>query len=168
MRGSLKYIFMATMCLFVTCGLSAQNVSRLDTTRTSLLIPRPALEPLKSLIRTASDPVDTLDTANEHIKVILYGDNTWQYYKTPGFQQVAGVYDSNWNDSDTNPYDLQLQDLPAEIRLLVGQEIPPCQKLFRIGHRRDQVVLGAEPLLDILLHEGLQDRPLQGADQVFK
>ena len=114
MRGSLKYILMATMCLFVTCGLSAQNVSRLDTTRTSLLIPRPALEPLKSLIRTASDPVDTLDTANEHIKVILYGDNTWQYYKTPGFQQVAGVYDSNWNDSDTNPYDLQLQDLPAQ------------------------------------------------------
>ena len=62
----------------------------------------------------------------------------------------------------------KLQDLPAEIRLLVGQEIPPCQKLFRIGHRRDQVVLGAEPLLDILLHEGLQNRPLQGADQVFK
>jgi murein DD-endopeptidase MepM/ murein hydrolase activator NlpD len=137
MRGSLKYIFMATMCLFVTCGLSAQNVSRLDTTKASLLIPRPALEPLKSLIRTASDPVDTLDTANEHIKVILYGDNTWQYYKTPGFQQVAGVYDSNWNDSDTNPYDLQLQDLPAQwsIWLVDSLDQYHCPYQAKVYHR---------------------------------
>lgn len=137
MRGSLKYILMATMCLFVTCGLSAQNVSRLDTTRTSLLIPRPALEPLKSLISTASDPVDTLDTANEHIKVILYGDNTWQYYKTPGFQQVAGVYDSNWNDSDTNPYDLQLQDLPAQwsIWLVDSLDQYHCPYQAKVYHR---------------------------------
>lgn len=137
MRGDLKYIFMVAMCLFVTCGLSAQNVSRLDTTRTSLLIPRPALEPLKSLIRTASDPVDTLDTANEHIKVILYGDNTWQYYKTPGFQQVAGVYDSNWNDSDTNPYDLQLQDLPAQwsIWLVDSLDQYHCPYQAKVYHR---------------------------------
>ena len=137
MRGSLKYILMATMCLFVTCGLSAQNVSRLDTTKAILLIPRPALEPLKSLIRTASDPVDTLDTANEHIKVILYGDNTWQYYKTPDFQQVAGVYDSNWNDSDTNPYDLQLQDLPAQwsIWLVDSLDQYHCPYQAKVYHR---------------------------------
>ena len=137
MRGSLKYIFMATVCLFVTCVLSAQTASRLDTTKASLLIPRPALEPLKSLIRTASDPVDTLDTANEHIKVILYGDNTWQYYKTPGFQQVAGVYDSNWNDSDTNPYDLQLQDLPAQwsIWLVDSLDQYHCPYQGKVYHR---------------------------------
>ena len=162
MRGSLKYIFMATMCLFVTCGLSAQNVSRLDTTKTSLLIPRPALEPLKSLIRTASDPVDTLDTANEHIKVILYGDNTWQYYKTPGFQQVAGVYDSNWNDSDTNPYDLQLQDLPAQWSIWLVDSLdqyhcPYQAKVYyrgKFGPRRGR------------RHQGV-DLPLKVGDPVY-
>ena len=137
MRGSLKYILMATMCLFVTCGLSAQNVSRLDTTKTSLLIPRPALEPVKSLIRTASDPIDTLDTANEHIKVILYGDNTWQYHKTPGFQQVAGVYDENWNSSETNPYGLQLQDLPAQWSIWVVDSLDQyhCPYQTKVYHR---------------------------------
>lgn len=123
MSRSLKYILMATMCLFVTCGLSAQNVSRLDTEKPSILIERPALQPVKSLIRTASDPVDTLDTANEHIKVILYGDNTWQYYKTPGFQQVAGVYDEYWSNSETNPYGLQLQDLPEQWSIWVADSL---------------------------------------------
>ena len=162
MRGNLKYILMATMCLFVTCGLSAQNVSRLDTTKTSLLIPRPALEPLKSLIRTASDPVDTLDTANEHIKVILYGDNTGQYYKTPGFQQVAGVYDSNWNDSDTNPYDLQLQDLPAQWSIWLVDSLdqyhcPYQAKVYyrgKFGPRRGR------------RHQGV-DLPLKVGDPVY-
>ena len=162
MRGSLKYILMATMCLFVTCGLSAQNVSRIDTTKTSLLIPRPALEPLKSLIRTASDPVDTLDTANEHIKVILYGDNTWQYYKTPDFQQVAGVYDSNWNDSDTNPYDLQLQDLPAQWSIWLVDSLdqyhcPYQAKVYyrgKFGPRRGR------------RHQGV-DLPLKVGDPVY-
>ncbi len=137
MSRSLKYILMATMSLFVTCGLSAQNASKLDTTKASLLIPRPALEPVKSLIRTASDPIDTLDTANEHIKVILYGDNTWQYYKTPGFQQVAGVYDANWNSSETNPYGLQLQDLPAQWSIWVVDSLDQyhCPYQAKVHHR---------------------------------
>ena len=123
MNRILKYILTATMCLLVTCGLSAQNALKLDTEKPSILIERPALQPVKSLIRTASDPVDTLDTANEHIKVILYGDNTWQYYKTPGFQQVAGVYDEYWNNSETNPYGIQLQDLPEQWSIWVADSL---------------------------------------------
>ena len=137
MRGSLRYILMVTMCLFVTCGLSANNPVRIDTAKARLVIPRPALEPVKSLIRTASDPVDTLDTANEHIKVILYGDNTWQYYKTPGFQQVAGVYGENWSNSETNPYGLQLQDLPAQWSIWVVDSLDQyhCPYQTKVHHR---------------------------------
>ncbi len=87
---------------------------RIDTTKTSLVIPRPALQPLKSLITSPSDPIDTLDTANEHIKVILYADNSWQYYKTPDFQQVAGVFDDHWDTSKSNPYGIELKDLPSQ------------------------------------------------------
>ena len=85
---------------------------RIDTTRTHLVIRRPALESIPSLMHSKSDPVDTLDTVNEYIKVILYGDNTWQYYKTPGFQQVTGVFDEAWDEVSSNPYKLSQEDLP--------------------------------------------------------
>ena len=69
-------VFMAVM-LFPTIT-KAINPVRLDTIKTQLIVPRPALEPLKSLVTSPSDPIDTLDTVNEHVKVIIYGDNTWQ------------------------------------------------------------------------------------------
>lgn len=92
----------------------AVNPIRLDTIRTQLVVPRPALEPVKSLTKSPSDPIDTLDTANEHIKVVLHADNTWRYYKTPGFQQVTGVFDEYWNETQSNPYGIEQNDLPEQ------------------------------------------------------
>ena len=92
----------------------AVNPIRLDTIRTQLVVPRPALEPVKSLTKSPSDPIDTLDTANEHIKVVLHADNTWRYYKTPGFQQVIGVFDEYWNETQSNPYGIEQNDLPEQ------------------------------------------------------
>ena len=92
--------------------LSAVNPVRIDTVRTRLVIPRPALESLPSLMKSPMDPVDTLDTVNEHIKVILYGDNTWQYYKTPEYQKVTGVFDEYWKEDGTNPYGIEQSELP--------------------------------------------------------
>lgn len=100
----LRYILTAAATAVFACGLLANNPVRLDTSVTRLVIPRPALEPVKSFIVSSSDPIDTLDTVNEHIKVILYGDNTWQYYKTPGFQQRTDVFDEYWHTEDVNPY----------------------------------------------------------------
>ena len=96
------------------CSAEAANPVRIDTSRAHLVIPRPALEPIKSLVTSSSDPIDTLDTANEHIKVILHADNTWSYYKTPGFQQVSGVFDNHWNETQTNPYGIEQKDLPDQ------------------------------------------------------
>ena len=108
--------FIAALSLIFAMPFSAEAVRpvRIDTTTAHLIIPRPALEPVKSLITSPSDAIDTLDTANEHIKVILRADNTWSYYKTPGFQQVAGVYDDHWNDTQSNPYGIEQKDLPDQ------------------------------------------------------
>ena len=93
--------------------LYATNPVRIDTARTQLVIPRPALESLPTpLVKSPSDPIDTLDTVNEYIKVILYADNTWQYYKTPDYQKVTGVFDNYWSESATNPYGIQQSELP--------------------------------------------------------
>ena len=93
--------------------LYAVNPVRIDTARAQLVIPRPALESLPTpLVKSPSDPIDTLDTVNEYIKVILYADNTWQYYKTPEYQNVTGVFDSYWSESAANPYGIQQSELP--------------------------------------------------------
>ncbi len=107
--------FILPFLLLLTAGEAfAFGPYRIDTTKTSLTIPRPALEPLKSLITSPSDPIDTLDTANEHIKVVLYADNSWQYYKTPQFQQITGVFDDHWDSSKSDPYGREYKDLPTQ------------------------------------------------------
>lgn len=103
------------LLIFVFMGISAfagTPVKLVDTTKACIIIERPALQPVKSLVKSPSDPVDTLDTASEFIKVVLYGDNTWEYLKLPGFAQDKDVFDSNWDSVSTNPYKMQYADMP--------------------------------------------------------
>jgi murein DD-endopeptidase MepM/ murein hydrolase activator NlpD len=106
-------ILLLLQLLSLSAGwLQARDVTRIDTVRNHLLIPRPALEPLKSLIKSPSDPIDTLDTANEYIKVVLFADNTWQYVKLPGYQSEKDVFENNWDTTVSNPYKLEQSSLP--------------------------------------------------------
>lgn len=106
-------ILLLLQLLSLTAGwLQARDVTRIDTVRNHLLIPRPALEPLKSLVKSPSDPIDTLDTANEYIKVVLFADNTWQYVKLPGYQSEKDVFENNWDTTVSNPYKLEQANLP--------------------------------------------------------
>ena len=107
-------LFVCMAALLYADKLCAVNPVRIDTARARLVIPRPALESLPTpLTKSPTDPIDTLDTVNEHIKVILYADNTWQYYKTPEYQKVTGVFDENWTENVTNPYSVKQEDLPS-------------------------------------------------------
>ncbi|MBQ8838179.1 MAG: peptidoglycan DD-metalloendopeptidase family protein [Bacteroidales bacterium] len=108
----LLFIAVCLISFLSADSLYAHRPVRIDSTRTQLMIRRPALESLPSLFTSPSDPVDTLDTVNEYIKVILYGDNTWQYYKTPEYQKLTGVFDECWSESGTNPYGMEQSELP--------------------------------------------------------
>lgn len=145
--------------LFVTYAI---NPVRIDTVRTQLIVPRPALEPLKSLVTSPTDAIDTLDTANEHIKVVLHADNTWHYYKTPSFQQVSGVYDSNWDDNSTNPYGIEQKDLPDEwaIWLVDSLDQYHCPFQGSVYHRGKFGVRRGRR------HQGV-DIPLKTGDPVY-
>ena len=156
-------LIMTLLALFMSAGISeAVNPVRIDTVRTHLVVPRPALEPLKSLITSPSDPIDTLDTANEFIKVILHADNTWQYYKTPGFQQVAGVFDEHWNETQTNPYGIEQKDLPDQwsIWLVDSLDQYHCPYQGKVYHRGKFGVRRGRR------HQGV-DIPLKTGDPVY-
>ncbi len=103
------------ICLAVLLGaetLSAGDDLRLDTLKTVLQVRRPALEPVKSLDISPAGPIDTLDTVNEHVKVVLYSDNTWQYHKLPSFEQKKDVFGQYWDEESSNPYKMTLDSLP--------------------------------------------------------
>ena len=111
-RNILNIVLVCLVLIGSADMLSAVNPIRIDTSRAQLVIPRPALESVPTpLVKSASDPIDTLDTVNEYIKVILYADNTWQYYKTPDYQKVTGVFENDWTENVTNPYGVKLEDL---------------------------------------------------------
>ena len=113
-KRNILMLFVCMAALLYADKLCAVNPVRIDTARARLVIPRPALESLPTpLTKSPTDPIDTLDTVNEHIKVILYADNTWQYYKTPEYQKVIGVFDENWTENVTNPYSVKQEDLPS-------------------------------------------------------
>ncbi len=148
--------------LLLSWTVSAITPERIDTVKTHLVVPRPALEPVKSLNRSYSDPIDTLNTANEHIKVILHADNTWEYYKTPGFQQISGVYDEYWSNDTTNPYKIEQKDLPEQwsIWLVDSLDQYHCPYQAKVYHR------GKFGIRRGRRHQGV-DIPLKTGDPVY-
>ena len=112
MRNRLSIIFTCIAVMAFTGEISAQQTLKLDSDRTALQIRRPALEPVPSLDQVKSGAIDTLDTVNEHVKVILYADNTWKYYKLPSFEQEGDVFEDHWDETSSNPYKLEYKDLP--------------------------------------------------------
>ena len=159
---SRQLISVLALLFIVTVSAEARRPVRIDTTTTHLIIPRPALEPVKSLITSPSDVIDTLDTANEHIKVILRADNTWSYYKTPDFQQVAGVFDDHWNETQTNPYGIEQTDLPAQwsIWLVASLDQYHCPFQGSIHYR------GKFGIRRGRRHQGV-DLPLKTGDPIY-
>lgn len=155
---------LTALIAFLAISFTSEAVRpvRIDTTKTHLVIPRPALEPIKSLVTSTSDAIDTLDTANEHIKVILHADNTWHYYKTPEYQQVAGVYDANWEDNSTNPYRIEQKDLPDEwaIWLVDSLDQYHCPFQGSVYHRGKFGVRRGRR------HQGV-DLPLKTGDPIY-
>ena len=110
-----KYISLVLfICLAV--GLSADELYGItpikrDSAIFTLRLTPPRLAPVVSCYRSPSDPLDTLDTVNEHVKVILYADNTWEYHKLPDFEQKKDVFGQYWDAGVSNPYKMTLDSL---------------------------------------------------------
>lgn len=87
--------------------------------RATLLVPRPALQPLKSIDPSSAMPIDTLDTGNPAVKILLLEDFTWKYYKDPSLAASSKIFSQNWDESMPNPYKMDTKDLPDDISIWV-------------------------------------------------
>lgn len=162
MKKYINSIILFLICILMPVLTFAINPVKIDTIKTHLVIPRPALEPIKSLITSPSDPIDTLETVNEHVKVILYGDNTWQYYKTPDFKALSGVFDNHWDEVNSNPYKMSLDDLPSSWSLWLVDSLDQ----YHCPYQAEVYSRGKFGIRRGRRHQGV-DIPLKTGDPIY-
>ena len=77
------------------------------------LVPRMPRQAVKPLVVTESDPVDTLDTMSDFVKVVLYGNGTWKYIKIEDFAWDNEIFTKNWDNRNVDPYKISWDKLPS-------------------------------------------------------
>lgn len=151
--------------LTLTANAFGQNkisdTTKLDTpaVQDEPVIPEHLHKPVPSMIPNTSYCLDTLNTSDPAIQLVLYSDNTWKYIKNGEFYNSDRYFTENWNDR-TDAYGLALSDLPDRATIwLVDSPTDFCcpnkTKVFSpfgIRHRRR--------------HQGV-DLPLKTGDPVY-
>ena len=115
---SLCISVICTGLLFLSCPSShaqeSEKARKIDNLRKAeLMVPRLAFQPVRTMIPHEGDPVDTLATELDYIKVILYNDNTWKYIKDDNYLNSEEVFSKYWDHINTNPYKIPIDSLEA-------------------------------------------------------
>lgn len=153
-------LFAGILCHAQNSGPAAENKPKLTKAEAELLIPRPQLKPIRSMIPGNSAAIDTLETSDPLIKLILYADNTWRYVKDGDRLMDDDWFKNNWNESSMDPFGVEYSSLPERVTLwLVDKNSDFCcpyqTKVYsKFGIRRGR------------RHQGC-DLPLKKGDPVF-
>ena len=79
------------------------------------IIPRDVLKPVKSFIPDETDNgMDTLDTENPMIKIILCENGQWHYWKDPEVAAAQDVFKNHWDHVQSDSYKLEWEDFPLK------------------------------------------------------
>lgn len=154
-----KFLMTAVMAVIAFGAVSAQE--GIHTRREAeLLVPRPHLQPVKSMVEGDRNPLDTLETQSPGVKIILYSDFSWKYYRDPLTIMSGEAFAESWTHDYPNPYNVRYEELPEKISIWVvdtlsGYKCPNQTKVyspFGYRHRRR--------------HQGV-DLPLHTGDNVY-
>lgn len=148
----MKKLTLIFLALLILSGSAfAQETAPMTMARAKALVERPALNPVPSLI---PDPdrvsIDTLDTNDPRIKLILCSDGTWHYTKDHDLLNDDSVYRRAWSAERANPYNVAYDDLPfRSIIWLVDSTtsfcVPYQTKVFsKFGRRRGRQHQGVD------------------------
>ncbi len=111
---------------------------------------------------TDAPAIDTLATVNEHIKVILFSDNTWQYMLEEGFARDSEVYSTAWQHQSSDPYHLVLDSLQTSWSIWVVDSLSQyhCPYIGAVYYR------GKFGMRNGRRHQGV-DLPLQTGAPIY-
>lgn len=95
---------------------------------------RPAPKPVTPKLEDLPQrPIDTIDTVDPETKVIIFSNNTWEFYRpTLNRMDDLPVYTNHWDTSSVFSYrDIELTDIPmvVELKLIdsMSQFTPPLR-----------------------------------------
>ena len=149
--------FLSLLFLLLAVSAYAQvDLPRMTRQRAEMLVPRPGMQPLHSSDTGEKTVMDTIATANEHIKILLFTDNTWHYWKDPAYLVSQEVFTECWNNNEPDPYHTSLENLPAEVTFWVVDTLSSyrCPRQTKVyspfGPRRRRRHQG----VDLPLHTG--------------
>lgn len=81
-------------------GLSVPAVAQDTTIKTKkqaeILVPRISREAVQSMDLNRAEALDTIDTADPHIKILLLSDYTWKYYKDSTYARDHKIFNEYW------------------------------------------------------------------------
>lgn len=143
-----------TICSF---GLAAQDkgcAPRIDTlismSRAEKLVPRPALQPVKSIDPSSASVVDTIDTGNPAVKILLLENFTWKYYKDPSIVMNSDVFTNYWDEEKPNPFRIEPSQINEDVAIWVVDSLseyhcPYQRKVYSpFGYRRGRGHMGVD------------------------
>ena len=96
-------------------AVSEQTQQTVGETVAEVKKPQP-VEPIQRLETTLT--VDTLQTGNDAVKIVLYNDNTWRYIRSRDIPQDSTVYSKYWDTENVSPYNtVELNSLPSSVAI---------------------------------------------------
>lgn len=115
-----KYLLISTILSVMSLGYAFAQESTIRTVKDAeLIVPRPQLKPMKSLDATVANAIDTIETNSPGVKLVLFEDFTWKYYKDPEVVMSQSIFTENWSTDRPVPYETGLDQIPDRISLWI-------------------------------------------------
>lgn len=118
-------LLLALLSVLTLCtGLQAQSTThpgeiKLTRSRAERLIPRLSSESVLSndAIATSKSVIDTMDTSDPSMKLIIYEDKTWDYYHDGSLEADNKTFAEHWDNVNSNPYKTELSGIPDKVAI---------------------------------------------------
>lgn len=92
----------------------ADTIKTIDLTGTVIVNAEFANQSVAPVRTSEASVVDTLDTSDEHVKILLHSDKTWRFVKLEGCAKTKASFDEFWDAYSVNPYQIEKEKLPEE------------------------------------------------------
>ena len=100
------------LLILALCGAATAFANPLDSLRVKL--DSMAIQPIEKL--QSAIVVDTLPTADKHLSIVLFNDNTWRYINTAKIEQDTTIFSAHWDNEKISAYkDVALGDIPLTV-----------------------------------------------------
>ena len=136
----------------------------LEKGRDTLAAKKPALlsdpvEPIANM--NGIIPLDTLQTINEAVKIVIYNDNSWKYVRDREFVKDSSIYTKYWDTGTLFPYkEYPLSEMPASLAI----DLVDSLKCYHYPHKGS--IRSKYGIRHRRRHQGV-DIPIKTGDPVY-